>query len=121
MSRVHGKDTKPEITVRKYLYSNGVRYRLHANLPGKPDISVRKKKLVVFVNGCFWHAHNCKRFSWPQAHSDFWKKKIEGNVARDNKNYELLEQAGWKVLVIWECELKKDKEKALKKLYSHFI
>ncbi len=109
MSRIRGKDTKPEMIVRKYLHANGIRYRLHAKLPGKPDISIAKRKLAIFVNGCFWHAHsNCQYFRWPQTDDDYWRKKIEGNVARDLRNYAELEAAGWRVLVIWECQIKKD-------------
>ena len=108
MSRIRGKDTKPEELVRKYLFSQGFRYRKNdARLPGKPDIVLPKYKTVIFVNGCFWHKHEgCKYFVWPKNNADFWKKKIESNVARDAKNYQQLESLGWKVLTIWECELK---------------
>ena len=110
MSRIRGKDTKPEELVRKYLFSQGFRYRKNdARLPGKPDIVLPKYKTVIFVNGCFWHAHEgCKYSVWPKNNADFWKKKIESNVARDEKNYQLLKNLGWNVLIIWECELKKD-------------
>ena len=109
MSRIRGKNTKPEELVRKYLFSQGFRYRKNdARLPGKPDIVLPKYKTVIFVNGCFWHAHEgCKYFVWPKNNAEFWKEKIEGNVARDVKNYELLEDLGWKVLTVWECDLKK--------------
>lgn len=108
MSRIRGKDTKPEELVRKYLFSQGFRYRKNdARLPGKPDIVLPKYKTVIFVNGCFWHAHEgCKYFVWPKNNADFWKKKIESNVMRDTKNYQLLEKLGWRVLTVWECELK---------------
>jgi len=118
MSRVHGKNTKPELIVRKYLYANGVRYRLHAKLPGRPDIIVRKKKLAIFVNGCFWHAHDCKRFSWPQTNVEFWKDKIESNAARDNKNYAQLKAEGWRVFVIWQCQIKNDIDTALEEVLN---
>lgn len=110
MSRIRGKDTKPEELVRKYLFSHGFRYRKNdARLPGKPDIVLPKYKAVIFVNGCFWHAHEgCRYFVWPKNNADFWKKKIESNVERDAKNYQLLKNLGWNVLIIWECELKKD-------------
>lgn len=110
MSRIRGKDTKPEELVRKYLFSQGFRYRKNdARLPGKPDIVLPKYRTVIFVNGCFWHAHEgCKYFVWPKNNADCWKKKIESNVKRDVKNYQLLRDLGWKVLTIWECELKKD-------------
>lgn len=109
MSRIRGKDTKPEELVRKYLFSQGFRYRKNdARLPGKPDIVLPKYKTVIFVNGCFWHAHEgCRYFVWPKNNADFWKKKIESNVERDAKNYQLLKNLGWNVLIIWECELKK--------------
>lgn len=81
MSRVHGKDTKPELAVRKYLHANGVRYRLHVSLPGKPDIVIAKRKVAIFVNGCFWHSHDCGRSKLPLTHREFWKRKIENNVA----------------------------------------
>lgn len=111
MSRIRGKDTKPEELVRKYLFSQGFRYRKNdARLPGKPDIVLPKYKTVIFVNGCFWHAHEgCKYFVWPQNNASFWKKKIESNVNRDKNNFELLSNMGWRVVTIWECELKKSK------------
>lgn len=110
MSRIRGKNTKPEELVRKYLFSQGFRYRKNdARLPRKPDIVLPKYKTVIFVNGCFWHAHEgCRYFVWPKNNADFWKKKIESNVERDGKNYQLLKKLGWNVLIIWECELKKD-------------
>ena len=110
MSRIHGKNTKPEELVRKYLFSQGFRYRKNdARLPGKPDIVLPKYKTVIFVNGCFWHAHErCKYFVWPKSNTDFWRKKIESNVLRDKNNSELLAAMGWRVITIWECELKKN-------------
>ena len=108
MSCIHGKDTKPEELVRKYLFSKGFRYRKNdARLPGKPDIVLPKYRAVVFVNGCFWHGHaGCRYFVWPKNNSEFWKKKIDGNVARDERTYKLLCDLGWRVFVVWECELK---------------
>jgi len=108
MSKIRSKDTKPEEIVRKYLFLQGFRYRKNdSRYPGKPDIVLPKYKTVIFVNGCFWHKHEgCKYFVWPKNNADFWKKKIESNVARDAKNYQQLESLGWKVLTIWECELK---------------
>jgi len=110
MSRIRGKDTKPEELVRKYLFSQGFRYRKNdVRLPGKPDIVLPKYKTVIFVNGCFWHAHEgCRYFVWPKNNADFWKKKIESNIQRDDRNYQLLERQGWKIIIVWECELKKD-------------
>lgn len=109
MSRIHNKNTKPEEVVRKYLFSRGFRYRKNdPRLPGKPDIVLPKYKTVIFVNGCFWHAHKgCKYFVWPKNNADFWKKKIESNVRRDEKIFKLLTAMGWRVVTIWECELKK--------------
>ena len=109
MSRIRSKNTKPEEIVRQYLFSQGFRYRKNdARFPGKPDIVLPKYKTVVFVNGCFWHKHEgCKYFVWPKSNLEFWKKKIESNVARDAKNHRLLEEMGWKVLIVWECDLKK--------------
>lgn len=108
MSRIRGKDTKPELIVRKYLFKNGFRYRIHNDkLPGKPDIVLPRYKTVIFVNGCFWHAHEgCKDFVWPRSNEAFWKDKIEINVARDNANYERLRSQGWNVIICWECQLK---------------
>ena len=111
MSRIHGKNTKPEELVRKYLFSQGFRYRKNdARLPGKPDIVLPKYKTVIFVNGCFWHKHeNCKYFVWPKTNEDFWRTKISANVSRDQENIKLLSELGWNVIVIWECELKKQR------------
>lgn len=107
MSRIKGKDTKPEEILRKLLWKHGYRYRLHyKKLPGKPDIVFPSRKMVIFVNGCFWHKHECKYFKWPKTNTDFWEKKITGNVTRDNKNYKALVSLGWSYLIIWECELK---------------
>ena len=121
MSRIRSKATKPEMVVRKWLWSHGYRYRLNVkSVPGKPDIVLSKYKTVIFVNGCFWHLHKgCKYFVWPKQNADFWQKKINGNVERDNRNYELLRNEGWKVLVVWECELKtedKRQERCIKLL-----
>lgn len=109
MSRIRGKDTKPEEIVRKYLFSQGFRYRKNdSRLPGKPDIVLPKYKTVIFVNGCFWHGHTgCKYFVWPQNNAEFWKKKITGNISRDAQIQSELQHSGWKVITIWECELKK--------------
>ncbi len=108
MSRIRGKDTKPEELVRKYLFAQGFRYRKNdPRLPGKPDIVLPKYRTVVLVNGCFWHHHDCRYFVWPKNNAEFWKKKIDRNVERDQENVKQLEKAGWRVIVIWECELKK--------------
>ena len=109
MSRIRGKNTKPEELVRKYLFAQGFRYRKNdARLPGKPDIVLPKYKTVIFVNGCFWHGHEgCKYFVWPKNNEDFWKNKITSNILRDSDNHTRLEQMGWKVIIIWECQLRK--------------
>ena len=108
MSRIRNKDTKPEILVRKFLFANGFRYRLnYKKLPGKPDIVLAKYKTVIFVNGCFWHGHeNCKYFKLPATRTEWWKEKIEGNIKNDITKHELLREAGYKVMVIWGCEIK---------------
>lgn len=108
MSHIRSKDSKPEAIVRKYLFSQGFRYRKNVKkLPGCPDIVLPKHNTVIFVNGCFWHKHNCKRFVWPSSNQEYWESKILGNVRRDKKNIALLQKHGWKVLTVWECELKK--------------
>ncbi len=109
MSSVRGKDTKPELIVRHFLFSEGFRYRLHdKKLPGKPDLKLPKYKTVVFINGCFWHGHtNCKIYVMPKTNKEFWQEKIDKNIARDEKNIAELNNLGWNVIVLWECELKK--------------
>lgn len=109
MARVKSKNTKPEIFLRKLLWHKGFRYRLnYKKLPGSPDIYLLKYKTAIFVNGCFWHMHeNCKFSSIPIKNHDFWKEKLERNVERDKKNYKDLKAMGIKVIVIWECEIKK--------------
>ena len=109
MSRIHSKNTKPEELVRKFLFSQGFRYRKNdAKLPGKPDIVLAKYKAVIFVNGCFWHGHEgCRYFVWPKNNAEFWKEKITGNIQRDKHNHQLLANQGWRVIEIWECQLMK--------------
>lgn len=123
MSHIRSTNSKPEEIVRKYLFSRGLRYRKNVKtLPGKPDIVLPKYKTVVFVNGCFWHHHDCGRFVWPSSNEEYWQKKIDGNVERDKKNIASLVETGWKVIVIWECQLKRDKaEENLKHLYNSII
>lgn len=112
MSQVKGKDTKPELLVRRFLFSNGLRYRLYdKKLSGKPDIVLRKYKTVIFIHGCFWHGHeNCKYSALPKTRTQFWSDKIEGNKQRDKNNIEQLINKGWNVLIVYGCELKKDKQ-----------
>ena len=110
MSHIRSKNSKPEELVRKYLFAQGFRYRKNVDkLPGKPDIVLTKYHTVIFVNGCFWHKHDCPRFVWPTSNTEYWTRKITGNVERDKANYKLLEETGWRVITIWECELKKDR------------
>lgn len=118
MSRIRGKNTAPEMLVRRFLYSQGIRYRLHAKLPGKPDVVIRKNSAALFVNGCFWHGHNCKFAVTPKSNTKFWQSKISGNVERDQRNRQQLEVDGWKVLTVWECELEKDRDRTLQNILS---
>lgn len=107
MSRIRGKDTRPEEKVRKQLFVEGFRYRKNVSyLPGRPDIVLPKYRTVVFVHGCFWHMHDCGRFRWPSTNVEYWLNKIKTNVNRDHGNTKKLRQNGWNVLVVWECELK---------------
>ena len=110
MSQIKGKNTKPEELVRKYLFAQGFRYRKNdKRLPGSPDIVLPKYKTVIFVNGCFWHGHEgCRYFVWPKSNTGFWKNKIKTNIERDKRKTSQLEELGWKVITIWECELKKN-------------
>ena len=121
MSHVKGKDTKPEVMVRQFLFAQGFRYRLYRkDLPGKPDIVLPKYKTVIFINGCFWHGHSgCKYATIPEANHDFWLAKISGNIERDKTNYAKLYELGWKVVEIWQCELKpKFREQTLNNLLT---
>lgn len=108
MGRIKGKNTAPEIRVRRLLHGMGHRFRLHcSNLPGKPDIVLPKYRLCIFVHGCFWHQHSgCRRASVPTSNVDFWKKKLARTIERDQENLLALDQAGWRATVIWECEVK---------------
>lgn len=116
MSQIKGKDTKPELLVRKFLFAHGYRYRLHDTmLPGKPDIILPKHKTIIFINGCFWHGHkNCKYFVIPKTRTQWWENKINCNIANDKKKQTALKKAGWKIINIWTCQLKSTKvEKTL--------
>lgn len=108
MSRIKNKNTKPELLVRKFLFANGFRYRINDKiLPGKPDIVLAKYKTVIFVNGCFWHGHeNCKYFKLPGTRTEWWKEKIEKNTDNDLRKHSQLIDLGYRVLIIWECEIK---------------
>lgn len=121
MSQIKGKDTKPEIIVRRYLFSKGLRYRKNdKRYPGSPDIVLPKYNTIVFVHGCFWHLHNgCKYAKIPKSNVDFWKNKLYGNKERDKRNQNILEEMGWNVITVWECQLKKDRqEQTLKRLLA---
>src|ERR1035437_9404674 len=117
MSQIKGKNTKPEMLVRKFLFANGFRYRLHdKKLPGKPDIVLPKYKTVIFVNGCFWHGHeNCKYYILPKTRAEWWKDKIEKNRLNDALKHKMLEDLNFKVIIVWECEIKN------KSIYSGLI
>lgn len=122
MAAIKGKDTKPEMIVRKYLFSRGLRFRVQVRkLPGTPDIVMPKYKTVIFVNGCFWHGHeDCKYFRLPKSNVEFWKEKIERNIERDKESMRALLDLGWKVVRVWECELrnKANREDTLNKIYN---
>jgi len=108
MSRIKGKNTKPEMLVRKFLHAHGFRYKLHdKTLPGKPDLVLPKYKTVIFIHGCFWHGHsNCKYFTIPKTRTQWWTDKINKNVSNDEKAVKLLKKEGWKIITVWECTLK---------------
>lgn len=121
MAAVKGKDTKPEMVVRRFLFSKGLRYRVNDHrLPGSPDIVLKKYRTVVFIDGCFWHGHEgCKHYRPPRTNVDYWHHKIAMNIARDYSNNVDLKLAGWRVIRIWECEIstKAKREQTLEKLY----
>ena len=122
MAAVKGKDTKPEMIVRKYLFSRGLRFRVQVRkLPGTPDIVLPKYNTAIFVNGCFWHGHEgCKYFRLPKSNVEFWKEKIERNIERDRESMQALLDLRWKVIRVWECELrnKANREVTLNKIYN---
>ena len=123
MSHIRSKNTKPEEKVRKYLFSKGFRYRKNdKRYPGKPDIVLPKYKTIIFVNGCFWHKHECPRFVWPSSNEEYWRPKISKNVERDTLVQLQLRELEWNVLVVWECQLKKTEFQAtMKHLISEII
>lgn len=122
MAAVKGKDTKPEMIVRKYLFSRGLRFRVQVRkLPGNPDIVLPKYKTVIFVDGCFWHGHEgCKYYRLPKSNIEFWKTKIERNIALDIRNEAELKAQGWRVIRVWECDIRKvtDRGEYLHQLYD---
>ncbi len=120
MSSIRGKNTKPEMTIRKGLYARGFRYRLHSkHLPGKPDLVFTRYKSVIFVHGCFWHHHDCRLFKWPKSNQDFWREKITANTVRDRKYYRLLIDRGWRIMILWECSIKGKKEQQIAKVLDN--
>ena len=122
MSVIKAKNTRPELILRKILSTRGYRYRIHYNLLGKPDIVFLKKKIAIFVNGCFWHGHkNCKESHIPKTNSKFWEEKIIKNIARDIKNINNLREEDWKVLTFWECNLEKDPNNEIRKFEENYL
>lgn len=126
MAAIKSRNTKPEMIVRKFLFSRGFRYRLHhSRLPGHPDIVLRKYRTVIFVNGCFWHGHDgCKSYALPKSNVEFWRNKIERNKSRDSEDQKKLFSLGWHIIVIWECQLKpKVRQETLESLANtlHYI
>ncbi|AYL98051.1 very short patch repair endonuclease [Mucilaginibacter celer] len=122
MSRIKGKDTKPELLVRKFLHKNGFRYRLHVkDMPGKPDIVLPKYKTVIFIHGCFWHGHEgCKKAALPATRTEWWKNKINKNMENDANAEAVLMSTNWRVIIIWQCEMKAGWDIALLNKLSHF-
>jgi len=120
MAKVKGRDTKPEMIVRRFLHRQGLRYRLHAKgIPGRPDLVFPSRRVVVFVHGCFWHQHpGCPKARLPATRTDFWQEKLSGNVSRDQRNLHKLEEAGWTPIVIWECKIGQE---GLQELYQRII
>lgn len=117
MASVRNVNTRPEMFVRKKLFSSGFRYRLHqGSLPGKPDITLPKFNMAVFVNGCFWHGHKCQRGKRPSSNTVFWNKKLAANILRDKKNIMALKELGWRVVVVWQCLIEDGTEKLLRRL-----
>ena len=122
MQNVKTKNTAPEIKLRSLLHKNGFRFRVNRkDLPGKPDIVLPKYRAVIFVHGCFWHGHDCPRGQRPQTNADFWNQKIDRNVIRDKSDVSLLESLGWRVLIVWECEIKKKNEAVLLSPVKEFL
>jgi len=125
MSKIRGQNTKPEELVRKFLFSKGFRYRINdKRYPGTPDIVLPKYRMIIFVNGCFWHGHeNCKAAKLPKTNLQTWKRKILDNISRDEKNIAKLKKEGWKIIIIWQCEIKNknNREKRLELLFNEII
>lgn len=108
MARIRSQDTQPELAVRRYLHARGFRFRIHqATLPGKPDLVLRKYRAAIYVNGCFWHGHNCKDGRRPKSNSDYWEKKLDRNLRRDKATAKRIKALGWRRIVVWGCQAKK--------------
>lgn len=118
MSQIKATNTFPEISLRRYLHSIGIRYRTYYPIKGKPDIAFPRIKSVVFVHGCFWHSHGCNNSSTPKSNTAFWKEKIEGNLERDRRVQDYLKNEGWRFLITWECEIERDIESVGRKIKS---
>lgn len=116
MSKIRSKNTGLELVVREFLYNKNFRFRVNYKLQGKPDIVFPRKKIIIFVNGCFWHRHDCKNSVIPETNHEFWRDKLNGNVMRDKKVEKVLKKEGWIVYKIWECELEEKTNKTLKNL-----
>lgn len=118
MSRIRGRNTGPELRLRSLLHRAGFRFRLHAKrLPGRPDVVLPKYRTAIFVHGCFWHRHpDCRNATMPSTRREFWQEKFDGNVTRDARNRAALEEAGWTVITVWECELMADAESVVRRL-----
>ncbi len=120
MSRIRNGDTKPEMVVRRMVFGMGYRYRLHVRgLPGNPDLVFNPRKKVIFVHGCFWHQHGCRQYRMPRTKLGFWEPKLDGNKLRDKKVIRELRRLGWKILVVWECQIKR--KALLRKRIAHFL
>jgi len=122
MSRIRGRDTQPEIKLRRSLHSRGLRFRLHRrDLPGCPDLIFPRHRIVIFVHGCFWHRHLCPMFRWPNTRKAFWRQKIEGNARRDCTVQAALVRANWRVLVVWECALRGPKRRTMEEVVESIL
>ena len=119
MSRIRGRDTKPEMILRRGLHALGLRFRLHRkDLPGRPDLVFPRYRAVIQVHGCFWHGHDCPMFKWPATRAEFWKEKIVGNRRRDRASLGALHESGWRVLVVWECALRGPRRRSVRDVLS---
>ena len=120
MSKVRSRNSRPELYVRRTIWAEGFRYRLHVRkLPGKPDMALKKYRLAIFVHGCFWHHHGCANDRRPASNREYWDRKLDGNAERDARHRSQLQEMGWTVVTIWECSLKDDTESLLKHLRSY--